>query len=411
MQLVSFVLEAFIWKSLLAIAIGGLIGLEREKKEHHVIGFRTFALTGFLGMLLTSTTQNAYAVALGLAGVFALAALYYMQRARHTGAWGVTTTIMLPTTYVLGALVGTGFFIEAGLAAIIAVFLLVEGSQLHNITQKVSKSEIIDLLLFALIAFIIYPQLPAKPLELLGQDVNLRFFWIIVVSITAISFGGFVLTKYVGKQALSLASFFGGFVSSVAVVAVMSEKAKNHYQSLLRVLASAAAGSVASDAILLAIISPALLYAALPTTTAFFAAFAIAAGFYSKKAKKIELEHSKRPLSLKFITEFSAALFLVSWLLNWTVENAPAEFVVLSSFLGGILSSTSVFASMALLYNSGAVNTQTAALSLFAALAASLAAKLAIAGFATGKWREMLEPGILIYAAGIAGVMANILLS
>jgi len=409
-QLFSPVFEAFVWKSVLAIAIGGLIGLEREKKEHHVIGFRTFALTGFLGMLLTSTTQNAFAVALGLAGVFALAALYYMQRARHTGAWGVTTTIMLPTTYVLGALVGTDFFVEAGLAAIIAVFLLVEGSQLHDLTQKVSKSEIIDLLLFALIAFIIYPQLPAKPLELLGQDVNLRFFWTIVVSITAISFGGFILTKYIGKQALSLASFFGGFVSSVAVVAVMAEKAKKNCQSILGVLASASAGSIASDSVLLAIISPALLYAALPTTSVFFAAFAVATWFYAKKAKKIELEQSKRPLSLKFIVEFSLALFLVSWLLNWTVENAPGV-VVLSSFVGGVLSSTSVFASIALLYNAGAVSTKTAALSLFAGLAASLTAKLAITGFATGKWREILKPGVLLYAAGIAGVALNLLLS
>jgi len=150
----------FFWQSLLALAIGGIIGLEREKKEHHVIGFRTFSLTSFFGMLLTTATNNPLAIGLGLAGVFALASLYYYQRARHLVKWGVTTAIMLPTTFVLGILVGLGFFTESALAAIIAVFLLVEKTEVHAITRKVSKSEILDLLLFAIIAFIVYPQLP-----------------------------------------------------------------------------------------------------------------------------------------------------------------------------------------------------------------------------------------------------------
>ncbi len=405
--LVSLGFEAFVWKSLLAIAIGGLIGLEREKKEHHIIGFRTFALTGFLGMLLTSMTQNPYAVALGLAGVFALAALYYVQKARHTGAWGVTTAIMLPTTYVLGALVGAEFFAEASLAAVIAVFLLVEQREVHSITQRVSKSEIIDLLLFAIIAFVIYPQLPQAPITFLGQELNLRFFWTIVVSITAISFGGFILTKYVGKQALSLAAFFGGFVSSVAVVAIMAGKAKKHFQTVLSVLASASAGSVASDVILLIIVSPALLAATFPTVAAFLAAFLAASWFYSKKNKSLELEHSKRPLSPKFITEFSVALFLVSWIITWTAENAPSG-IVLSGFIGGLLSSTSVFASLALLYNAGSITPQNAALSLFAALAASLFAKVFIAGISTKKWAETIKVGAVLLAAGAIGVAINL---
>ncbi|MEM4255552.1 MAG: DUF4010 domain-containing protein [Candidatus Norongarragalinales archaeon] len=405
--MVSVGFESFVWKSLLAIAIGGLIGLEREKREHHIIGFRTFALTGFLGMLLTSMTHNPYAVALGLAGVFALAALYYVQRARHTGAWGVTTTIMLPTTYVLGALAGAEFFVEAALAAVIAVFLLVEQHEVHHITQRVSKNEIIDLLLFAIIAFVVYPQLPEKPIELLGEQLNLRFFWTIVVSITTISFGGFILTKYVGKQALSLAAFFGGFVSSVAVVAVMAEKAKSHARTVFSVLASASAGSIASDIILLAVVSPAMLGATLPTIAAFLAAFTAASWLYSKNAKNFELQQSKRPLSLKFITEFSLALFLVSWIITWTAENAPSG-MVLSSFIGGLLSSTSVFASLALLYNAGLVNTQTAALCLFAALAASLSAKTFISGIATKKWAQAAKTSAVLLAAGAAGLAVNL---
>ncbi|MFH1056645.1 MAG: DUF4010 domain-containing protein [Candidatus Micrarchaeota archaeon] len=396
----------FAWQMLLALAIGGLIGLEREKKQHHVIGVRTFALTSFFGMLLTAITEDPLIVALGLAGTFVLAALYYYQKARHIGKWGVTTAMMLPTTMGLGALVGMGFYVEASLAAILAVFLLIEGKEVHAITEKVSKKEIIDLLLFAIIAFIIYPQLPGQPVFVLGQALDLRFFWTIVVLITAISFAGFVIVKYIGSKALTLASFFGGFVSSLAVVAVMAGKIGKKKANLQAVLTSASAGSITSDSIVLSIVSLPLLVFASPMLAAFLIAFVSMGLFYAKKIKNHEFHQAKRPLSLTFIAEFSVAFFLVNWILNWAAQNAPSQ-IILTSFAGGILSSVSVIATLAFLYNTGAVGAQTAVYCFFSAIAASLAAKVFVAGISTGGWKENLKISIIALAAGAIGIAAG----
>jgi uncharacterized membrane protein (DUF4010 family) len=395
----------FAWKLILSLAIGGLIGLEREKKLHHIIGFRSFALTSFLGMLLTVITADATAVTIGLVGIFALSALYYYYKARHAGRWGITTAIMLPATFVLGVLVGLGYYVEAALAAIAAVYLLVEKSEVHAIVEKVSKNEIVDLLLFAAIAFVIYPQLPSKPADFLGVPLSLQFLWLIVVLITGISFGAYVLLKYLGKKTASIAAFFGGMVSSLAVVAVMVGKTK-HEKTTAAVISAASAGSLFSDSILLGIIALPLVLAVFPIMAAFLAAYLVLTVWYSKKlrGKYIHLPH--RPLSLKFIAEFSVAFISVFWLVQWTVLNAAPQ-LLLSSFAGGILSSTSVLAAIAFLYTQSQVTAQAAAANVFSALLGSLAAKVFVSGISTGKWNENLKLAGVVLFLGAVGYIAN----
>lgn len=402
-------LTSFIWRFVLSLAIGGLIGLEREKKEHHVIGFRTFALVSFLGMLLVTITQEPIAFALALAGVFALASLYYYQKTRHIAKWGITTAIMLPTAFILGALVGMGFVVEAVIAAVAAVFLLVEGKEVHSLTQKVSKDEILDLLLFVIIALVIYPKLPTHPIFVLGEPFNLQFFWTLVVLITGISFGGFILVKYVGGKALSLASFFGGVISSLAVVAVMAGKAKKQTKIIEGVIGASGAGSVVGDVLLLAVIAPLLLPFVFPLMFAFFAAFAITAMLHARNSQKFSFEQQTHPLSLKFIAEFAIGFVLVNWIISWVAIHAKGQ-LVLTSFAGGILSSTAVLASLGYLFNSGTVNAEEAAFALFAALASSLLAKVFVAGIATRKWGEFLKTAGIILAIGAIGMAATVIL-
>ncbi|HIH20572.1 TPA: MgtC/SapB family protein [Candidatus Micrarchaeota archaeon] len=400
----------FAWKALLALAIGGLVGLEREKKEHHVIGFRTFTLTSFLGMLLTAISGNPFAIAFGLAGVFALAALYYYQKARRLESWGVTTAIMLPTVFVLGVLVGLDFYTEAAIAAIIAVFLLIEKNKVHAITERVTPEEIKDLLLFAIIAFIIFPMLPENPLQFLGQELNLKFFWTIVVLITSLSFAGFVVVKYVGPKAVLLASFFGGLVSSLAVVAVTAGKIKKQYKTLNAIIGAASAGGAIGDVFLLGLLSAALLGMAFPVIAGFFLGYALIAFYYRKSAGKAKKagDHEK-PLSLSFIAELSVALFLVNWLLTWAAKNAPGE-LIFASLAAGVLSSTGVFASVAYLYNTGGISANNAVFALFAAMGASLAAKIFVSGATTKQWNRYIKLGAMVLLLGLVGLAANLFL-
>ncbi|MFH0923092.1 MAG: MgtC/SapB family protein [Candidatus Micrarchaeota archaeon] len=95
----------FVSKAILTLAIGGLIGLEREHAKQ-IVGVRTFALTALLGFLL-SFQQSELFSAVGLAGMFAFSTLFYYFKAKHVPeGWGVTTPLMLPYSFLMGSLIG-----------------------------------------------------------------------------------------------------------------------------------------------------------------------------------------------------------------------------------------------------------------------------------------------------------------
>lgn len=389
----------FAWKLAFALAIGGLVGLEREKRTHHEVGFRTFSLTCFMGMLLTTVTESVLVIALGLGGIFALSALYYYNKSRSAGRWGVTTAIMLPATFVLGVFVGLGFYVEAALSAIAAVYILIEKSEVHSIVERVTKNEIIDLLVFAVISFIAYYQIPHTEISFLGVELGVQYFFTIVALITGISFAAYIMMKYVGKKAAVMASFLGGIVSSLAVVAVMAGKTK-HHPTLASVIALASAGSVFGDIILLAAISTAALSALAPTLLAFFLAYLALSVWNWHTAKKYDLHLPGRPLSLKFIVEFSVAFIAVYWLVAWTAANLPQDYLVLSGFAGGILSSTSTLAALALLYTQGKETQTIFIASAFTTLLGSLSAKVLISGITSKAWKENVKFAAIVTAAG-----------
>ncbi|PIT85497.1 hypothetical protein COU36_02895, partial [Candidatus Micrarchaeota archaeon CG10_big_fil_rev_8_21_14_0_10_59_7] len=200
-------LPDFVLKTLLALAAGGLIGLERERTRHPLIGTRTLALASFLGMLLASIGDSSFLLsAIGLLGAFALAALYYYFKAMNMHEGGLTTTLMIPFVYMIGVLFGTGLYTEAGIAAIVSTYLLVEKKEFRSLARTVSKEEIVDVLIFAIIAFIVYPQLPDAPLSVLGVSFSPKFFWTIVVVFSALSFAVHLISKYFHERALLYAS-------------------------------------------------------------------------------------------------------------------------------------------------------------------------------------------------------------
>lgn len=399
-------LADFVSKAVLTLAIGGLIGLEREHARQ-IVGVRTFALTALLGFLLSFQNNELFA-AVGLAGVFAFSALFYYFKAKHVPeGWGITTPLMLPFAFLMGSLVGYDYALEAGVLTVAAVFLLVEKSRVHAIADRVSKQELIDLLIFAVIAFIIYPQLPVEPVSFLGVPVDLHFFWTAVVLITTISFAAHVLMKYVGQKALLYATLLGGAVSSIATVALFSRKTRE-FKILRMVLLNATAGSTASDIVFLSLISPGLLLAALPLTGVFLLGV-LAAGFYylcriSMHGKR--LQPDRHPLSLKFIIELAAAIFAVNLLLGFLAKDTAGLYA--GALLGGLASSTAVFASLAYLYNTQAITGQSATVALFLAIFSSLSVKTLIAARSATKRIEIIKPAVVALACACLGLYLNL---
>ena len=228
-----------ILKFLIALAIGALIGTERERKQFKRVefaGIRTFTLIALLGVISAYISVfYPYFIILSFLGLILMVALSYYQSSMDGGDIGITTEIVALLTFILGALCFTddGLLI-APIIAIIITVLLASKSYLHHFIRRISEKELINTLKFLIIAFVILPLLPNQtmgPLEVF----NPYQIWLIVVFISAISYTGYVAIRLIGpERGLSLTGIIGGLVSSTAVTTAMAARVKET-ESLIQI--------------------------------------------------------------------------------------------------------------------------------------------------------------------------------
>ncbi|HLD01071.1 MAG TPA: MgtC/SapB family protein [Candidatus Nanoarchaeia archaeon] len=206
---------------LIALALGALIGLEREyaqykKRGHSFAGIRTFplislvgAISAYLGILVSPWILVAAIFFIGVLIIIAYFALAVRDRT-HVGA---TTEVAAFLTFFIGMLAYYRETIFAIVLTIIITLVLYARSFLHSFAKKIQKRELADTLKFAVIAFIILPFLPNQgygPYAIF----NPYLIWLMVVFISGISLCGYILLKWVGEKGIAIAGLLGGIVSS-----------------------------------------------------------------------------------------------------------------------------------------------------------------------------------------------------
>ena len=218
-------------KFLIALAIGALIGIERERKQvnkSEFAGIRTFiliALFGILSVYINEFYPNFLVIS--FLGLIVLVGLSYVVSTRETGDIGITTEVVALLTFILGVLCYTDEGIRiAPIFAIIITALLATKSYIHKFVRKISEKELINTLKFLIIAFVILPLLPDQTIGPL--DVfNPYQIWLVVVFISAISYAGYILMKLIGaERGLGITGVIGGLVSSTAVTTAMASRVK-----------------------------------------------------------------------------------------------------------------------------------------------------------------------------------------
>ncbi|MDP2717943.1 MAG: DUF4010 domain-containing protein, partial [Candidatus Micrarchaeota archaeon] len=313
-----------------------------------------------------------------------------------------TTVLMLPITYLFGAMVASGLFLEAGVAAIAVTFLLVEKHYVHHLAVTVSRGELIDLLVFAIIAFIAYPFIPTAPVQLLGVPLDLAYVWAIVVVVTAISLLTHVLVKYTRHKGAVLAAFLGGMVASVPTISLFSRKVKDP-RRLLAVNELVSAGTVTGDLVVLAAISTTLFPVLAVPMTLMALGFLATYKYFTPGLDNRDVPLSKKPLSLKFISIFAVLFSAIVLFIN-AVPKTP-ESIYLSALLAGLVSSTSVLASVAYLFLQGHLTANMAATAVVLAIGASTFTKTALTFARHPHDIELWAPLVTVTAAGAAGLV------
>ena len=248
-----------------SLAIGLLIGLERERNPTAKAGLRTFALVALLGTLtamLSSKAGSPWLLIAGLCIVGAMIIAAYFNGPADEPDPGTTTVAALLLCYGLGALVWYGQSKLAIMLAIATTTLLYFKPELRGMTQRLTRRDLVSVLQFLVLTFVVLPILPDQSYGPYGA-FNPYQAWMMVVLISGLSLAGYVALQWTGhRYGPPLLGFLGGLVSSTATTLAYSRHGRNN-ESM--VLLSAAVILIASQVVLIrllvicAVISPAVL--------------------------------------------------------------------------------------------------------------------------------------------------------
>ncbi|MDP1897333.1 MAG: DUF4010 domain-containing protein, partial [Sulfurimicrobium sp.] len=215
---------------LTSLAIGLLIGLERERNPSAKAGLRTFALvalTGTLAAMLSQFTQSPWILALGLFTTGMVIVSAYFGPHPPGEDPGTTTSAALLVCYLLGAMVWFGAETPALMLAIAVTILLYFKPELHGWTQNLTRRDLISIFQFAVLTFIILPILPNQNYGPY-KTLNPHQIWLMVVLISGLSLAGYVALRIVGQRyGAPILGFLGGMVSSTATSLVYARHGKN----------------------------------------------------------------------------------------------------------------------------------------------------------------------------------------
>lgn len=207
---------------LVALALGFLIGLEREstKVEHNrlpVGGIRTLPLISMYGFGCAWLYQIGAVVMfpVGLASIIALTTVGYFAKTKE-GRFGATSEVSVLITFLIGAM---SLLVDVWIAmaiGVIATILLSEKAKLETYVESLDRVGFLATLRFLLVTVIILPVLPNQ--EYTQFKLNPTRIWEIVIMVSTIGFVGYLLSKKFGhSMGLQLSGLLGGIVSSTAV--------------------------------------------------------------------------------------------------------------------------------------------------------------------------------------------------
>jgi len=228
-------------KILIVLFLSFLIGLEREEhkaeSEHYSFGgVRTFPLIGLLGYVMALLSRNQLLpVAIGFAVVGGFLLVSYRHKLtsqKVSDTPGITTEISGLGTYLLGALVCQGYYWIATTLAVISLLLLELKEVLEELSERIAPREVLTFTKFLLLTAVALPVLPNA--EFSRFRINPLKTWTMVVAVSAISYGSYLLLNLTKERSgLILSSVLGGAYSSTATTVALAKKASGQQQSHL----------------------------------------------------------------------------------------------------------------------------------------------------------------------------------
>jgi uncharacterized membrane protein (DUF4010 family) len=353
---------------LIALLIGALVGIEREKHktaEHPESfgGLRTFILfaqAGAVGAWLSQHLNTPWLfIATVLAVTVAVVTAYVLENRIKPDSLGLTTEIAAITVCLLGGMVMYGYPELAVALGILTSAVLAFKQPLHGVVQKLGTDDLYAGLKLLIATFIVLPLLPTEPIDPL-QALNPQKLWLLVILISGLSLVGYVAVRWLGPaRGTAVTGLSGGLASSTAMSLSFARQSRIDKDPL--------AGDMLAAGILIAwtvmfarvVVTVAIVYAPLVAKVLVpFAAMGIATAilaglFYwlgTRRKRPIapsEQVKVKNPFSLAAATRFGLLFAVVLLVVKLAERYAPVEGLYVVAAVAGLTDVDAITLSMA----------------------------------------------------------------
>lgn len=298
----------------IAIGLGLLVGLQRERYHSRIAGIRTFTLItvfGWMSGMIAKVFEQAWVI---VAGIVAIAILLgvanFLKKVEKEPDIGQTTEMAALLMFTVGAgLVLINPAIGVVLGATVATLLYLK-QYLGQLVDRLGEKDIQTIMLFVAISLIILPVLPNKnfgPYEVF----NPREIWWMVVLIVGMSVIGYFIYKWTSDTAgTALNGILGGLISSTATTVTYSRQTKDGSLTILPagfIIVTASTISMVRVLVEVAVVAPRHLATVAPPLVAMTLLMAlIATGlFFYGRGKAPRLTEPENPAQFKTALVFA----------------------------------------------------------------------------------------------------------
>lgn len=396
----------------LALGLGLLIGLQRERAGSEFGGIRTFPLVALFGTV-TAFLAERWGASVLLGTFLALASVVVVgnlnRRGNRDDTLGQTTEVAALLTYACGALLATDYR-PAGIAVggLTAVLLHLK-QPMHAFAGRLSQRDLQGIMQFALVSLIILPLLPAQtfgPYDVL----NPREIWWMVVLIVGIGLAGYVSYRlFSGGAGILFAGVLGGLVSSTATTVAYARRVRENVDAttiaaVVIVIASAVAA--ARVIVEVAVVAPRILPdIGLPLAVFFAWMVLISLGLLRVVRKgRNEMPEPSNPAELRSALVFAVLYALIIFVTAAVKDYFGDRALYAVAFVSGFVDVDAITLSTAQLANQERLSSQTAWQIILIATLTNLAFKTGIATL-LGSTRLFVRLALPVGAA-IAGGLA-----
>jgi len=404
---------------LLALAIGLLIGIERERahadhKAHAPFGARTFTLQAMLGALAAhfGDTPVSAILALFAAGI-TVSSYFRSPVGPQDRGVGATTEVAAMATFGLGYLAHSNQALAVFLG-VCTITILALKAHIHQFASAwVNEREMKAAVTFLIIAFVVLPLLPNRSVDPWGLFNPFRL-WLVFVMMAGISFGGYVAVRLLGPaRGLVAGGFFAGLASSTAATLTLSQRSHEEKAPLRPLAVGILLANVASIIAMLAIIG-ATSHALLPVVAAVFGvpiALGILIGIVAIRLMGRSEQGSytlSNPLELGPTAKLAAVLGVVLLVAGAAAHWFGTAGIMVTALVVGATDVHAVTLAVATLAASGSLSPQETILALLVAFLSNMVVKLSLTAFGGGR-RMFLTAGPPLATLMAAAFLAWIL--